>query len=239
MAGPGSVLVAVVVYNEGERLGRVLAQFPKQRSYDVLVVDDGSTDGSTQTARAVGLTVLAHNTNRGVGAAIRTAITYARAQGYEFMVVMAGNGKMLPAEIPRLTEPLLAGQADYVQGSRYLAGGRAPNLPLFRRVMIHLFTRLVNAVSDFRGTDVTCGFRAYRLSVLDLPGVNLEQLWLDHYEMEYYIHHHVLRARLRVVEVPISMVYPDGGKDYSKIRPFRGWWSMVRPWILLKLHLKH
>jgi dolichol-phosphate mannosyltransferase len=232
------VLVAVVTYNEGEKLPVVVGHFPESAPYQILIVDDGSTDGSLDQITRKDITILRHNANRGVGAAIRTAIEYGRNNGYRFMVIMAGNGKMQPEEIPRLTQPLIENQADYVQGSRYLPGGRAPNLPFFRTVMIRLYTWLVWLLTGFRGTDVTCGFRAFRLDMFDDPAIDLNQSWLDRYELEYYLHYHALRGRHRVVEVPVSMVYPESKRDYSKIRPFIGWWSMVRPWLLLRLGLK-
>ena len=231
-------LVAVLTYNEGEKLQAVLGAFPDERTYDLLVIDDGSTDETTGFLSNGPHQVIRHDRNRGVGACIRDAVSWARRREYEVIVIMAGNGKMQPQEIPRLLEPIYAGTADYVQGSRYLEGGRSPNLPLFRRIMIRLFTGFVNLATGFPGTDVTCGFRAYRLSVFDHPEINLDQDWLDQYELEYYLHYKVLRYRLRVVEAPVSMVYPKSGRDYSKIRPFVGWWSMIRPWLFLVLRLR-
>ncbi len=230
--------VTVVTYNERDKLTRLIAEFPRDREYDLLFVDDGSTDGSAEVVTAAGLSLMRHDTNRGVGAAIRTAINRARDDGYDSIVIMAGNGKMRPSEIPNLLEPLKQGRADYVQGSRYLKGGASPNLPLFRKIMIRAFTFVVNLLFGYRGTDVTCGFRAYRLDIIDRTEADIEQDWLDHYEMEYYLHYHVLRGKLKLVEVPVSMVYPKERRNYSKIRPFVGWWSMIRPWIFLVLRLR-
>ncbi|MFQ5498361.1 MAG: glycosyltransferase family 2 protein [Candidatus Zixiibacteriota bacterium] len=233
-----STLVAVVAFNEGDKVRRLVKQFPERHDYDVLFVDDGSTDDCCQCAAKAGHQVINHGSNRGVGAAIRTAIEYGRSHRYLFLVIMAANGKMLPAEIGRLTGPLQNNEADYVQGSRYLEGGQSPNLPLFRKVTIRIFTAAVNFVSNTNLTDVTCGFRAYRLDLFDNPKFRLNQSWLDRYEMEYYIHYHVLSQHYRVAEVPVSMVYPTQAKNYSKIRPITGWWSMIRPWVYLVLRIK-
>jgi dolichol-phosphate mannosyltransferase len=145
---------------------------------------------------------------------------------------------MLPEEIPQLLHPILNEDYDYVQGSRYLEGGASPNLPLFRHVGIRLFTRIVNLITGFKGTDVTCGFRAWRLKIVDSPEVNIDQEWLGQYEMEYYLHYNALRGGYRVCEVPVSMVYPPEKRGYSKIKPFTGWWSMIRPWVFLGLGIK-
>ncbi|MFH2050059.1 MAG: glycosyltransferase family 2 protein [bacterium] len=232
------VLVVVLTYNEGEKLKNLISQFPNRRDYQLLFVDDGSTDNTTQFLSNLGFTVIKHQDNLGVGAGIRTAVGYCRENGFDTIVVMAGNGKMLPEEIPRLIEPIKWNQADYIQGSRYLQGGESPNLPLFRHLAIKLFTFFINLILGFKGTDITCGFRAYRLSILDNPEIDIDQEWLGRYEMEYYLHYKVIKNGYRVVEVPVSMVYPENQKDYSKIKPFIGWWSMIRPWIFLTLGIK-
>lgn len=232
------LLVALFSYDEGEKLKRLVKRFPEERQYDILFVDDGSTDGSYEFLQAQGFELIRHNVNIGIGYGIREAINYGRKNGYRIIVIMAANGKMLPEEIGRMVEPLISGGFDYVQGSRYLGGGSAPNLPLFRRVTIRLFTLIVNLFTGSKISDVTCGFRAYRLSLFDDSRFNLNQRWLDRYEMEYYIHYHALRGRYRVTEVPVSMVYPEEKKNYSKIKPITGWWSMIRPWLFLYLKIK-
>ena len=232
------ILVAVVTFNEGEKLKQLFTLFPADPYYDIIVVNDGSTDGTSSLNFDSARAVLTHETNRGVGAAIRTAIKYGLKEGYRHIVIMAGNGKMLPDEIPRLVEPLLSDKADYVQGSRYLKGGESPNLPAFRRVAIRILTTIINLLTQSRGTDITCGFRAYRLTLAEYPDVNLDQAWLDRYEMEYYLHYKAIKSGLRIVEVPVTMLYPESGRNYSKIRPFIDWWSMLRPWLYLVLGIR-
>lgn len=231
-------LVAVVTFNEGEKLRRLVERFPADRDYGLLLVDDGSTDGSAAGLASEGFEVIRHESNRGVGAAIRSALAHCREHGYDVVVIMAGNGKMLPEEIPRLLEPIAADRADYVQGSRYLKGGSSPNLPLARHLAIKAFTLVASALLRRRQTDVTCGFRAYRVSLTQDPRLDLDQDWLGRYEMEYYLHYKAVRLGYRVAEVPVSMVYPPGEKEYSKIKPFVGWWSIIRPWIFLTLRIK-
>ncbi|GAB4314093.1 MAG: glycosyltransferase family 2 protein [Candidatus Zixiibacteriota bacterium] len=232
------VLVAVIVFNEGEKLKTTLKRFPETTSYDVVVMDDGSTDGVREVASQFPFAYLRHETNSGVGASLRTVYSYAEEHGYEILVVMAGNAKMHPSDIPNLLKPILADGYDYVQGSRYLAGARSENLPLFRRLMIPLFTWFVRVFVGYKGTDVTCGMRAYRLDILKHPKVNIHQDWLDRYEMEYYIHYYAIKLGYKITEAPVSMTYPADMKNYSKIRAITGWWSMIRPWVYLVLHLR-
>ncbi len=233
-------LVAVFCYNEGDKIRRVLESFPpaSARNYGVVVMNDGSTDQSRQHVVEMGFPVLDHARNSGAGAAIKTVFKYALAEGYDILVLIAGNGKMRPAEIPRLIDPIIADQYDYVQGSRYLDEGESANMPLFRRITIPLFTFIVWLFTGFKGTDVTCGFRAYRLDIIRHPKVDVWQDWLDKYEMEYYVHYKAIKLGFRICERPVSMIYPPDGKNYSKIKAFSGWWSMIRPWVFLTLRIK-
>ena len=145
---------------------------------------------------------------------------------------------MLPSDIDNLLGPIYNDEADYVQGSRYLSGGESQNLPLFRNIAIKLFTIITNLLLGFKGTDITCGFRAYKTEIFKNKNIDISQDWLKQYEMEYYIHYKVLKEKFRVVEVPVSMIYPEEKRNYTKIKPFIGWWSMVRPWVFLILRIK-
>lgn len=113
------------------------------------------------------------------------------------------------------------------------------NTPLFRLVMIHLYTWIFNFFSPFFWSDLTNGYRAYRIDFLDHPDINIHQAWLDRYEMEYYIHFKAIMLGFPVAEVPVQKSYPAEKKvSYSKIRPFVDWWKMVRPMVYLFLRIK-
>jgi dolichol-phosphate mannosyltransferase len=233
-------LLILVNYNQEQEIGRVLDKVARAHPVDqAVVVDDGSTDRSPEIARARGFRLLAHPGNQGVGAAIRTGLRTAQAEGYDYVVIMACNGKMDPKDIPALAGPILQGQADYVQGSRYLQGGGSIQLTAFRRVAIPLFSVAVSVLLRRRFTDATCGFRAYRVAVLSDPRMQLDQPWLDRYELEYYIHYWVCKGQYRIREVPVTMDYSHlESTRRSKIKPFSGWWSMVRPFVFLALGIK-
>jgi dolichol-phosphate mannosyltransferase len=225
------------LFNERHAIARLVQRVPPEIA-ETIVVDDGSDDGGPDLARDAGARVIAQGRRRGVGAAIRTGIESARANGHWAVVVLAANGKDDPAEAPHLIAKLRAGY-DYVQGSRYLAdGGASINLPRGRELLIRGYTLLFRVLTGFRATDVTNGFRAYRLSLLDDPRIRIEQDWLDRYELEYYLHWKAITLGYRVVEVGVSKTYPKGGGNYSKIRRVRDWWSIVRPTLLLWLHLR-
>ncbi|MBI2372772.1 MAG: glycosyltransferase family 2 protein [Deltaproteobacteria bacterium] len=232
------VLVAVFVYNEGEKFRRTLQSIPEDRSFDVLVVNDGSTDGVERIIEEFPFHAIHNATNRGLGYGFKRAIAFAREHGYEVFVPMAGNGKMTAAEVPIVVKPILEEGYDYVQGSRYLPGARRDNLPVFRNAMIVTLARILTVVTQVKVTDSTCGFRAYRLSLFDDSRIDIFQDWLDRYELENYLMFKVLTLGYRYAEVPASMVYPAGDKNYSKIVPGLGWWSMVKPFVYLTLRVK-
>jgi len=230
------IAVVLPLFNEGPAGADLVRRMPQivERTF---VVDDGSTDDGPALAVTAGATVISLGRNRGVGAAIRVGLDAARAAGCDVAVVMAASGKDRPEELPTLIDALDAG-ADYVQGSRFMAGGASVNLPFIRGLLIHGFTLMFRLLTGFNGTDVTNGFRAYRLSLLADPRVRIHQQWLDRYELEYYIHWKAITLGYRVREVPVSKTYPARTRNYSKIRPVIDWWHMVRPALLLALHLR-
>lgn len=229
-------LLVVVNYNQELEIGRFLDDLDRHNpGLEVLVVDDGSSDRSPDLVVGRGLRVIRHQHNRGVGAAIRTGIRHAQTERrYEYVLIMSSNGKMRPDEIDRVVAPIVEGRADYVQGSRFLFGGHSPGLSPFRRMAIPVFSGFASAVLGRRFSDITCGFRAYRLSLFEDPRIDIEQGWLDQYEAELYIHYYACRLGLRMIEVPVTIDYSHLAPDRrSKMRPFAGWWSMIRPLLLL------
>lgn len=233
---PAKVAAVLPLYNEGAAAADLVTRMP-DRVAVTFVVDDGSTDAGPDLAERAGARVIRLGANRGIGAAIRAGLDAAREDGCDVAVVMAASGKDRPEEIPQLLARIDEGY-DYVQGSRFMDGGASVNLPFVRGVLIHMFTLAFRLLTGFAGTDVTNGFRAYRLALLDDPRVRIHQEWLERYELEYYIHWKAITLGYRVVEVPVSKTYPDRKRGYSKIRPVIDWWHMVRPALLLALHLR-
>lgn len=230
-------LFFVPVFNQVRELPRVLEEFAAARLPEVflLLVNNGSHDGSERLVRESGHPAIDLPRNRGVGYAHRLALEWALERQVEIFGTMAGNAKMLPAEIPRLIEPILGNQADYVTGSRFLPGGASPNLPAFRRGSIPLVNGFVRLCTGARLTDATCGFRACRLDFLQRAELDWQAPWLDTYGFEYYLYAKVLLDRkIRWREVPVTMRYPKAG-PYSKIRPGRDWYAMLKPWLVARL----
>jgi len=233
------VLCVAPAWNEGERIARVVRAVPRNLVETIVVVDDGSTDDTADHAERAGATVIRSGANRGVGAAIRGGIDYAIEHGYDIVVVVSGGGKTPPEQIPRLLDPIIKGDVELSQGSRYLEGGEYLRMPLRRRLGTRGYTILFSFFCGHKVTDASSGFRAIKVSLFDDKRINLWQDWLDRYELEPYLLFNALRLNHKVIEVPVTIEYPEtDGIAYTKMRPITDWWKIFRPVLFLGLRLK-
>jgi dolichol-phosphate mannosyltransferase len=233
------VIALVPVLDEEVKIVKVLERIPRDVVDETLVIDDGSTDRSAAVALERGAKVLPLGRTFGVGAALRSGYRYAIDHGFDVAVVMAGNNKDAPEEIPRLLDPIAHDRADFVQGSRWLASERnfGP-MPAYRKVATRLHPLLFSLIAGTRVTDSTNGFRAVRVDVLRDPGLRLEGSWLDHYELEPYLYLAMIRLGYRCTEVPVTKVYPPKAIGQTKMRPVLDWWSILRPLVYARLYLR-
>jgi glycosyltransferase involved in cell wall biosynthesis len=232
------VLAATFAYNEGEKIRRTLARHPNDRSYDLLVHDDGSTDGALDKVDAR-VIVLRTEINQGIGAAMKRVFQFALDHQYDVLVIQAGNDKDDPLEIPALLAPLEHDTADFVQGSRYLGGGGFGNMPAYRVFATRLVHPLMfSLAAGKRVTESTNGFRAFRTALLRDPRIDWRQEWLDRYELEPYLMLKAIVLGYRHAEVPVTKIYPSHNLGYTKMRAFIDWWSIIRPIVYLGLGLR-
>lgn len=233
------IIALIPVFNEQGKTIKVLKTIPKDSVDEVVVINDGSTDRTHIEAKEVGATVLHHHNRLGIGAAIRTGIKYALENNFTIIVVLAGNGKDDPGQIPQLLEPIVNEDFDYIQGSRYLRGGYYGKMPLHRFIFTKIYSFAVQSLTGFHLTDGTNGFRAYRTSIFRDNRINIWQDWL--YEsLEYYLSIKVIQLRFRIKEVPVKKIYPIGVSynQYTKVRPFIGWGRRLKPLFYLTLGIK-
>ncbi len=196
----GKVAILVPAYNEAENVGYVLDRMPGEVcgvSTAVLVVDDGSRDGTGDVAAEHGAVVARHVINRGGGAALRTGYRLMVESGAEVVVTLDADGQHLPSEMERLVKPVLDGEVDVAHGSRVL--GQADRNHLARELGIVFFNRLVSFITRTKVSDCSNGYRAVRTAVLPQLVLRQEQFHTSEFMIE------AIKRGIPAKEVPITV----------------------------------
>lgn len=196
----GKVAIVIPAYNEAENIGHVLEQIPAEVcgvETAVLVVDDGSRDGTEEVAAGFGATVARHVVNRGGGAALRTGYRLMVDAEARIVVTLDADGQHLPAEMPDLVRPILEGKADVAHGSRVL--GHADKNHFARELGIVFFNRLVSFITRTHVTDCSNGYRAVRTTVLPQLVLKQEQFHTSEFLIE------AIKRGIPAVEVPVTV----------------------------------
>jgi glycosyltransferase involved in cell wall biosynthesis len=204
------ILTAIPVYNEERYLPGVLAEVAAHAG-DILVVDDGSTDGTPDRLAAFGdrIRVARHERNRGYGAALMTAFSDAIANGYDGLVTLDCDGQHEPALIPEIVAPLA--DFDIVSGSRYLRTFDPTQPPPEQRRRINVeVTRWLNECLHFNLTDAFCGFKGYRT-----PALRRLEISESGYAMPIELWVQAAALGLSVVEVAVPLIYLDESRAFG------------------------
>lgn len=192
------IAVLLPAYNEEIAIASMIVLSSKYAD-EVIVIDDGSTDNTVEISEKVGATVLHHNVNRGKGVALKTGFDYAK--DFDIVVTIDADGQHNPDEIPNLIQPIIDGDADIVNGSRYL-DGFDNDTPKYRRVGQTVLDTATNIASNVKLTDTQSGFRAFSSSSLKYFEFNPEGFGI---ESDMIIE--AANNNLRIVETQISVRY--------------------------------
>lgn len=194
-------IVAVLpAYNEEVSIGSVVLR-TKEHAGRVIVIDDGSSDHTASIAKMAGAEVIRHITNKGKGKAFKTGFNAASQNGAAIIVTLDSDGQHNPAEIPKLTAPIFSGEADLVNGSRYI-NGNGKNTPAYRRIGQTVLDKATNMNSGVKITDTQSGFRAFAVNTL--PAFRFKE---NGFGIESEMLADAAKSDIRIKEVEIDVRY--------------------------------
>jgi len=210
------VLVAVPVFNEEKYVARVLAEIQRYSSH-VLVIDDGSSDGTPAILRSLAdlgqISLLTHPENRGYGQSLIDAFHFALIHGFDWVITMDCDEQHEPARIPHFLAACRRDEADIISGSRYLSlQEQADQPPVDRRNINRVMTEMINATLNLHLTDSFCGYKAHRVSAMEklhltIPGYA--------FPMQFWVQ--AVAHKLRIVEIPVRLIYKDATRHFGGI----------------------
>lgn len=219
------VLVIIPAHNEADSLAGVIDDIRCSLECDIVVVDDGSTDETAAIAVRAGVELLSLPFNLGIGSTMQTGYQFGFRGGYNIAVQTDGDGQHDASYIPRLIEPIIRGESDFVVGSRYLADSGYSGSK-GRRAGTAMFSKILSLFLRQRLTDATSGFRAVNGELMALFAGDYPR---DYPEVECLLQAHM--SRFRIHEIAVAMRQRGGGR--SSINNFRSVYYLVK--VLLAL----
>lgn len=230
--------VLIPVINEGKRLYLELLRAKKNQVsefVDIVICDGGSADGSVedQLLQEMNVNALLVKNDKGKqGAQLRMGIWWALQRGYKGIITIDGNNKDSIEDVPCFIRKLEEG-FDFVQGSRFLNGGKAINTPVIRLIAVRLIhAPVISMTAHQHFTDTTNAFRAYSRKYLEDPRVQPLRDIFQTYELLAYLSVRATQLGLKACEIPVTRAYPKKGKTPTKISFIKGNSNLMR--ILIK-----
>lgn len=227
-------VVLIPIINEGER---IITELKRAYKYnvseyaDIVICDGGSTDGCTEESRLRKLkvnTLLVKQDVGKQGAQLRMGMWWALKRGYKGVITIDGNNKDSIEDVPHFIEKLEEGY-DFIQGSRFVKGGKAINTPFIRTVSVKLIhAPVISLTAHQRFTDTTNAYRAYSARYLtDVRVQPLRDIFMT-YELLAYLSVRATQIGMKACEIPVTRAYPKTGKTPTKISFFRGNMELMR-----------
>jgi glycosyltransferase involved in cell wall biosynthesis len=215
------IIVIIPAFNEADSIGGVISDVKREvPGADIVVVNDGSSDRTSDIARSSGVVVLDLPYNMGIGATMQTGYRYAREKGYDVAVQCDADGQHPADQIEKIVEPVASDAADLVVGSRFLGEGEyRPSVA--RNAGMKVFSRVVSAIIREKVTDTTSGFRAAGRDCIKFFSAHYPD---DYPEVEALVLLH--KTHFSIMEVPVTMVERTGGR--SSITPLRSVYYMIK-----------
>lgn len=212
------ILIFIPSYNEEENIGKILQQITKCRfPADLLVVNDGSTDGTVEVVRNLGIDILSHLTNLGYGGAVQTGYKYAVKKDYKYVIHLDADGQHNPKSIFRFIEEMKKEDADLLIGSRFLEDQEVLTTGRIRLIGIRMFAFIASTIMKQEITDPTSGFQMLNRSLFQYLS---QEIYPDDYpDVDVIVMIH--RAGFRIREIPVTMYRrQDGISMHSGLKPF-------------------
>ena len=225
-------LVIIPTYNEKENIEKMVRKvFSLQPTFELLIIDDGSPDGTAQIVKTMqqkytDLHLLERNGKQGLGTAYIAGFKWAIAKGYDFIFEMDCDFSHNPDDLPRLLKAC-QDNADLAVGSRYCKGGKVKNWPIGRILMSYFASVYVRLVLWINIKDTTAGFKCYRRNVLE--SIELDQVRFMGYAFQIEMKYRALKKGFRVVEIPITFVDRLEGVSKMSTKIFKeAFWGVLQ-----------
>lgn len=226
--------LCIPIINEGERIHKQLHRAQQNgidKLVDIIICDGDSTDSSTEInqLKTFGVNTLLTKKDSGKqGAQLRMGFWFALERGYEGIITIDGNNKDSIESVPLFIEKLEL-EFDFVQGSRYVRGGKAINTPKIRHFAVKfIHSPLISLTARHRFTDSTNAYRCYSKKYLTHPKVQLFRPIFTTYELLAFLSVRASQLGLKVGEVPVERKYPESGKVPTKISFFKGNFNLIK-----------
>ena len=194
------IAIGLPAFNEEKNIGKIIAQL-LDKSYSVIVCNDGSSDSTGIIAEKMGAIMINHKKNLGYGAAIGSIFKKARDEKFDILVTFDSDGQHRISDIEKMIEPIKNKTADIVIGSRFTEDGKA-DMPKYRKIGIKVITNLVNSQTGKKITDSQSGFRSYSSEVLSQMNLSENGMGVS---TEILIKAN--KQKLKIIEIPITILY--------------------------------